>query len=67
MILENRQDEITGEWLAENIGEEYSNVYCGGAIDLEIEWLPEGTPFIINEYDGSESIDTYDNMDIIIA
>ena len=36
MILENRQGEITNEWLAENIGEKYSDVYCGGANDGSI-------------------------------
>jgi len=30
--------------------------YMGGANDLEIEWLPIGTVFEIDEYDGSESI-----------
>jgi hypothetical protein len=25
--------------------------------DLEIEWLPEGTEFVINEYDGSETLE----------
>jgi len=32
--------------------------YDGGARDLEIEWIPEGTPFNIEEYDGSESVIT---------
>lgn len=31
-------------------------IYCGGVEDLEIHWIPEGTQFRINEYDGSESI-----------
>jgi hypothetical protein len=31
--------------------------YYGGAADLKIEWLPEGTEYIINEYDGAESIE----------
>ena len=30
--------------------------YFGGASDLRIEWMPIGTEFQINEYDGSESI-----------
>lgn len=32
--------------------------YSGGASDLEIEWLPQGTAFTVHEYDGSESIRT---------
>lgn len=34
----------------------YPKVYCGGAEDLEIEWVPQGTQFRIEEYDGYESI-----------
>ena len=30
--------------------------YLGGMDDLEIEWLPVGTRFEIEEYDGSESL-----------
>ena len=30
--------------------------YDGGAGDLEIVWMDEGTQFEIHEYDGSESI-----------
>ena len=33
-----------------------SCVYCGGGMDLEIEWIPVGTQFKIDEYDGSESV-----------
>lgn len=36
--------------------------YYGGASDLTIEWIPVGTAFRINEYDGNESIE-YFNMD----
>lgn len=38
------------------------NIYTGGWDQVEIEWLPEGTPFYIHEYDGSESIKTSDNF-----
>ena len=30
--------------------------YFGGAEDLVIEWMPMGTEFEVDEYDGSESI-----------
>jgi hypothetical protein len=30
--------------------------YCGGATDLSIRWLDEGTQFRIKEYDGAESV-----------
>lgn len=38
-----------------------NRVYCGGVDDLVIEWIPEGTQFKINEYDGSESIEYKEN------
>lgn len=34
----------------------HPDVYTGGAKDLRIEWLPEGTHFRVEEYDGSERI-----------
>jgi hypothetical protein len=38
-----------------------NEVYCGGVDNLEIVWIPEGTQFKINEYDGSESIEYKEN------
>ena len=43
--------------LAAQISErKYPNAYTGGARDLTVTWLPEGTIFDIEEYDGNESI-----------
>ena len=36
----------------------YDHVYFGGFADVVIEWLPVGTKFIIQEYDGAEYICT---------
>ena len=63
MVENNRQSEITTQWIQENLG--INNVYCGGADDLQIEWLDEGTVFEIDEYDGSESIITLGNLTLI--
>ena len=60
MVENNRQSEITTQWIQKNLG--INNVYCGGADDLQIEWLDEGTVFEINEYGGSESIETLRNL-----
>ncbi|RZK44557.1 MAG: hypothetical protein EOO61_03435 [Hymenobacter sp.] len=35
----------------------YPDEYVGGAEDLVVRWLPEGTLFRIEEYDGSESLE----------
>lgn len=50
------KDEITK--LAEEILG--TDGYYGGARDLTIAWIKEGTLFRINEYDGSESIEVFD-------
>ena len=36
--------------------EKYPDGYFSGAGDLSVVWLPIGTEFIIDEYDGAESI-----------
>lgn len=41
--------------------------YSGGVQDLVVEWIPEGTKFIIEEYDGFESIRIYDDITPITA
>jgi hypothetical protein len=45
----------------------YPGLYTGGMKDLAIAWVPEGTLFKINEYDGSESIELKENDNWIIA
>jgi hypothetical protein len=40
----------------------YPEVFKGGMMDLEIEWVPVGTEFRINEYDGAESIEVKDEL-----
>lgn len=34
----------------------YPDEYDGGLYSLEVQWVPEGTHFIIDEYDGNEKI-----------
>jgi len=55
-LVENKQHDKIEE-LLKNKGYDF---YMGGARDLEIKWIPEGTLFRINEYDGSESIEYLD-------
>ena len=45
----------------------YPDAYAGGIADLCVEWIPEGAKFIINEYDGSESLQLMDTTDWLIA
>ena len=62
MVEQNKTKELDDEWLKENLGIE---VYTGGARNLKIQWLPEGTHFDIHEYDGSESIQTFEDIKLI--
>jgi len=59
MVEAGKSGDIDNDWVLENLG--LNNVYCGGAYDLEVRWLPVGTPFYIHEYDGSESLKTGDD------
>ena len=63
LVEQNRQLEITNELCQELFNVEY--FYTGGASDLKIAWLPEGTHFDIHVYDGSESIQTFDDIKLI--
>ena len=42
--------------------QKYPDNYTGGADDVVVAWLPEGTRFEIREYDGSETLHTIDNV-----
>ncbi len=39
--------------------------YMGGAGDVEVIWVDAGTRFVIEEYDGSESIRTFEDLPYI--
>jgi hypothetical protein len=45
----------------------WPEAYIGGLRDLRVEWIPEGTAFKINEYDGNESIEIRDGNQWIVA
>lgn len=67
LTIQRDLEEITADQHFELV-EAYCNqtwgenaVYCGGVRDLEVLWIPEGTLFKINEYDGSESIEYKEN------
>ena len=45
----------------------YPGIYDGGMVGLKIEWIPEGSFFRVNEYDGAESIELRDAVKWIQA
>lgn len=66
-VESGHENEITTEWLVEQFGEEYEDVYCGGAKNLKINWIDQGSRFRVNEYDGFETIILMDNDYYFIA
>jgi hypothetical protein len=45
----------------------YPDAYLGGAKNLQVRWLPVGTQFRVNEYDGNEELEIKEQMDWITA
>jgi len=46
---------------------EHKSAYWGGVDDLVITWIPEGSLFRIDEYDGAETIVLQDDDSWIVA
>jgi hypothetical protein len=40
----------------------YPGIYRGGMPNLEIQWIPQGAEFVIDEYDGAESLKLKDDI-----
>ena len=45
----------------------WPDAYLGGIDGLDVEWIPQGTKFRIQEYDGAESVLTVDEEGWIVA
>jgi hypothetical protein len=45
--------------------EEVEHIYLGGVENLKVQWLPEGTKFRIEEYDGAEYVISEYSLDMI--
>ena len=59
---------LEGKWKeAAVLCESEEGGYGGGAEDVEIVWLPVRTEFIINEYDGAETLQLKDETDWRVA
>ena len=42
------------------LNEKYEKHYYGGVEDLEVQWVDEGKKFRVEEYDGNESLEVFD-------
>lgn len=67
LVEQGKRDEITSELCEELFCSDKEPkdgyFYTGGACDLQIEWIEEGTEFEITEYDGFESISLKEEPD----
>ena len=45
----------------------YGDHYYAGSCDLEVAWVPTGTEFVIDDFDGNESITFKDKVKWITA
>jgi hypothetical protein len=53
MVLAGKNGDEISKYCEKTYGD---TGYFGGAKDLQVEWMPVGTKFLVREYDGSESI-----------
>jgi len=58
MVENGLRSDIDEAFIADLLGivDHASMPYLGGVEQLEIRWLPIGTEFIVEDYDGSEEI-----------
>lgn len=63
MVEQKKADKITNSWILKNLG--LKDVCTGGAGDLIIHWLEEGTVFKVDEYGGSESLITCEKLTLV--
>jgi len=64
MVLEKTSVETIELYCQEVYG---TKSYYSGAEDLEVAWVPTGTEFVIDEYDGAETITFKDKVTWVIA
>jgi hypothetical protein len=63
MVLEKTSAETIELYCQEVYGVHYYN----GASDLEVAWVPAGTEFIVEDFDGNESIRFKDKVTWVTA
>lgn len=64
LVENDEREKITEELCMKLFG---TTFYLGGAEDLEIEWIPQGRAFRIEEYDGYESIEFSSDVEWLVA
>ena len=64
LVEQGKNSKITKELCQELLGTD-EHICVLGANGLSINWLPIGTPFEINEYDGAESLRTIADLVLV--
>ena len=62
MKLRKATESEVEAYLVDTLGK---STYMGGWHDIDVEYIKEGTAFTIEEYDGSESIRTLNDLTMI--
>lgn len=68
-VVDAKERYLSFTSVEEYIRDKYPNafIYCRSYDDLVIEWLEEGTEFIVEEYDGAETIKLKCETEWVIA
>lgn len=61
------ESNTTSETIELYCKEVYGDNYYGGASDLEVVWIPQGYEFIIDDYDGAETVKLKDEIGWLTA
>jgi hypothetical protein len=66
LVEDGQRDQITQELCLKLMNMAQGDYICVlGADQLKIQWLPVDTAFKVDEYDGSESIETVEGLNLI--
>ena len=66
-VVEMVMDKTSAETIELYCRTVYGDHYYGGAGDLTVAWVPPGTEFVIDDYDGAETITFKDKVEWILA
>jgi len=65
--VEEDKPAAEGLRLEATLEEKYPGCYLGGIDNLDIRWVPVGSRFVVDEYDGSESVVVEQEFDWMVA
>ena len=66
-VVEMVMDKTSAETIELYCRTVYGDHYYGGAGDLTVAWVPPGTEFVIEDYDGAETITFKDKVTWVTA